>query len=167
MRRNEPTITEYLEVDDSDVLFHVKQWQRSSDDILADLSKRFTARRLFKAIDLDMPEAERAGFLSAAQECVVQAGYDPNYYFIEDRASDVPYYNYYTAEGAEPKSRIYVEDGYSQPRIREITEVSEVVRGLQRGYELHRVCFPAEVKAEVYQLYHKLAPKDRSAARSQ
>jgi len=167
LRRNEPTITEYLEVDDSDVLFHVKQWQRSSDEILSDLSKRFTARRLFKAIDLDMPEVERPGFLSAARECVVKAGYDPDYYFIEDRASDVPYYNYYTAEGAEPKSRIYVEDGYSQPRIREITEVSDVVRGLQRGYELHRVCFPAEVKAEVYQLYHRLTPRDRSAALAQ
>ena len=166
LRRNQPTITEYLEVDDSDVLFHVKQWQRSSDEILADLSTRFTARRLFKAIDLDMPEAERPGFLSAARECIVRAGYDPDYYFIEDRASDVPYYNYYTAEGAEPKSRIYVEDGYSQPRIREISEVSDVVRGLQR-YELHRVCFPAEVKAEVYQLYHKLTPEGRSAARSQ
>src|SRR4029079_13508475 len=167
LRRSSLAISEYLEVDDSDVLFHVKQWQRSSDEILADLSRRFTARRLFKAIDLDMPEVERPGFLSAARECVVKAGYDPDYYFIEDRASDVPYYNYYTAEGAEPKSRIYVEDGYSQPRIREITEVSDVVRGLQRGYELHRVCFPAEVKAEVYQLYHKLTPEGRSAARSQ
>ena len=49
------TISEYLEVDDSDVIFHVKQWQRSYDEILADLSRRFTARRLFKAIDLDMP----------------------------------------------------------------------------------------------------------------
>ena len=88
-----------------------------------------------------------------------RAGYDPDYYFIEDRASDVPYYNYYTAEGAEPKSRIYVEDGYARPRIREITEVSEVVRGLQRGYELHRVCFPAEVKAEVYELYHNADAK--------
>src|SRR5258705_2420950 len=57
LRRNQPTITEYLEVDDSDVLFHVKQWQRSSDDILADLSRRFTARRLFKAVELDMPAA--------------------------------------------------------------------------------------------------------------
>jgi len=163
---NSLTIAEYLEVDDSDVLFHVKQWQRSSDKILSDLSKRFTARRLFKAIDLDMPEAERADFLLAAEQCVVRAGYDPEYYFIEDRASDVPYYNYYTAEGAEPKSRIYVEDGYARPRIREITEISEVVRGLQRGYELHRICFPAEIKNEVYNLYHDLNPKDRSAVGS-
>ena len=163
LRRSSLTISEYLEVDDSDVLFHVKQWQRSSDGILADLSRRFTARRLFKAIDLDMPEAERAGFLSAARECVARAGYDPEYYFIEDRASDVPYYNYYTAEGSEPKSRIYVEDGYARPRIREITEISEVVRGLQRGYELHRVCFPAEIKTEVYNLYHHRSPKADSA----
>lgn len=167
LRRNSLTITEHLEVDDSDVLFHVKQWQRSADEILADLSRRFTDRRLFKAIDLDMPVAEQPEFLFAARECVERAGYDPQYYFIEDRASDVPYYNYYTAEGAEPKSRIYVEDGYARPRIREISEVSDVVRGLQRGYELHRVCFPAEVKTEVYKLYHDLTPRDRSAVGGQ
>lgn len=164
LRRSSLTITEYLEVDDSDVLFHVKQWQRSSDQILADLSRRFTGRRLFKAIDLDMPLVEQPDFLAAARACVVQAGYDPDYYFIEDRASDVPYYNYYTAAGAEPKSLIYVEDGYARPCIREISEVSNVIRGLQRGYELHRVCFPSEVKNEVYKLYHDLTPKDRSAA---
>jgi HD superfamily phosphohydrolase len=167
LRRDSLTITEYLEVDDSDVLFHVKQWQRSADTILADLSKRFTARHLFKAIDLDMPVAERPEFLAAARDCVMQAGYDPDYYFIEDRASDVPYYNYYTTEGSEPKSRIYVEDGYARPCIREISEVSDVVRGLQRGYELHRVCFPTEVKREVYDLYHGLTPRDRSAVGGQ
>ena len=101
-----------------------------------------------------MPPAERPAFLAAARECIAQAGYDPEYYFIEDRASDVPYYNYYTASGVEPKSLIYVEDGYARPEIREISEVSEVVRGLQRGYELHRVCFPSEVKSVVYELYH-------------
>src|SRR2546427_4590669 len=162
LRRKSLTLAEHLEIDDSDVIFHVKQWQRSADPILGELSRRFVGRRLFKAIDLDMPAAERADFLAAARECVQRAGFDPDYYFIEDRASDVPYYNYYTAQGVEPKARIYVEDGYARPRIREISEVSEDVRGLQRGYELHRGCFPAEVKTEVYKLYHNLAPKDRS-----
>ena len=160
LRRRPLTITEHLEVDDSDVLFHVKQWQRSRDPLLSDLSRRFIGRRLFKAIDLDMPISERAGFLSAARDCVARAGYDPEYYFIEDRASDVPYYNYYTAEGVEPKTRIYVEDGYARPRIREISEISEVVRGLQRGYELHRVCFPSEVRNEVYALHHGRESKE-------
>lgn len=154
LRKEKLTIAEHLEVDDSDVLFHIKQWQRSADPILQDLSRRFTGRRLFKAIDLDMNAGEQADFLAAARECVSRAGFDPAYYFIEDRASDMPYYNYYSAAGAEPKSHIYVEDGYAHPQIREISEVSEVVRGLQRGYELHRICFPSEVKQEVYALYH-------------
>lgn len=165
LRRSPLSTTEHLEVDDSDVLFHVKQWQRAPDPILADLSRRFIGRRLFKAIDLDMPAAERPEFLSAARSFIAHEGYDPEYYFIEDRASDVPYYNYYTAAGAEPKSLIYVEDGYARPKVREISEVSDVVRGLQRGYELHRVCFPSEVKTAVYDLYHGRAPRDASHAR--
>jgi len=152
------TIAEHLEIDDSDVIFHLKQWQRSPDRVLSDLSRRFVSRRLFKAIDLDMPVDERAGFLEASRAVIARGGFAPEYYFIEDRASDVPYYGYYTAEGAEPRTRIYVEDGYAHPQIREISEVSEAVRGLQRGYELNRVCFPAEVKDEIYRLYHNASP---------
>lgn len=149
------TITEHLQIDDSDFVFHVKQWQNSSDAILADLSRRFINRRLFKAIDLDMPASEKEEFLSTAREEIRQLGYDPEYYFIEDHASDVPYYNYYAAERAEPKNDIYVENGFAHPEIMEISQVSNVVRGLQYGYELHRVCFPVEVKARVYDLYHR------------
>ena len=151
------SISEHMEIDDSDIIFHLKQWQRSEDRVLSDLSKRFVSRRLFKAIDLDMPLNERAHFLEAAGSVVAKAGFAPAYYFIEDRASDVPYYGVYTAENAEPRTRIYVEDGYARPQIREISEISEAVRGLQRGYELHRICFPAEVKDEVYRLYHGAA----------
>jgi HD superfamily phosphohydrolase len=158
LRRKTLSLMEHLEIDDSDVIFHLKQWQRAHDPVLSDLSRRFVDRRLFKAIDLDMPEPERAEFITAARELVARAGYLPDYYFIEDHAGDVPYYNYYTAEGVEPKTRIYVEDGYARPRIREISEVSEAVRGLQRGYQLHRVCFPPEVKAEIYRLYHSVTP---------
>ena len=155
LRRETLTITEHLQVDDSDFVFHVKQWQHSPDAILKNLSDRFIHRRLFKAIDLDMPASEKDEFLDAAREAVRRAGFDPDYYFIEDRASDVPYYSYYAAERAEPKTHIYVESGYAHPGILEISEVSNVVKGLQHGYELHRVCFPAEVKDEVYEIYHR------------
>ena len=158
LRRQALNITEHLEMDDSDVIFHMKQWQHSSDPVLSDLSRRFIGRRLFKAIDLDMPQNEREDFLDAACAAVTRRGFDPEYYFVEDRASDVPYYGYYTAEGVEPRTRIYVEDGYAHPQIREISEVSEAVRSLGRGYELHRICFPAEVKEEVYGLYHGEMP---------
>jgi hypothetical protein len=157
LNRQTLTLEDHLEMDDSDVLFHLKQWRRAKDTILNDLSHRFIGRRLFKAIDLDMPANERAQFLAAARACVARAGFEPRFYFIEDHAGDVPYYNYYTAEGAEPKARIFVEDGYARPSIREISEVSGAVRGLQR-YQLDRVCFPPEVKEEIYALYHTASP---------
>lgn len=160
LQRQPLTIGEYLQIDDSDVIFHLKQWQREADPVLSDLSRRFVERKLFKAIDLDMPEDERSGFIEAARDVVVRAGFAADYYFIEDRATDVPYYGYYTGEGAEERARIYVEDGYAHPKIREISEISEAVRGLRRGYELHRVCFPSEVKDEVYRLYHGTAAID-------
>lgn len=163
LRRESLTIHEHLQIDDSDFVFHVKQWQNAEDAILRDLSKRFIDRRLFKAIDLDMTASEKEEFLSTAREVVRECGFDPEYYFIEDRASDVPYYKYYAAERAEPKTHIYVENGFAHPEIREISEVSNVVRGLQNPYELHRICFPAEVKDEVYKLYYRRGLNHESA----
>jgi len=164
LRQQPLSIAEHLSMDDSDVIFHMKQWQRSDDPILSDLSQRFVNRRLFKAIDLDMPANDRADFLKAARAVVERAGFSPDFYFIEDHASDVPYYGYYTGEGDEPHKRIYVEEGYAHPVIREISEVSQVVRGLRQGYELHRVCFPAEVKDEMYRLYHAPAQEHHTVA---
>lgn len=147
------SLREHLELDDSDVIFHIKQWVKCPDGILADLAKRFLNRRLFKAFDLDMPEAERQTFLEKARRIVENAGFDPDYYFIEDRAGDVPYY-FYTKENSEPKNLIYVEEGFSRPEIREISEISAAVRGLQKGYQMHRICFPAELKQEIAKIYH-------------
>ncbi len=148
------SLAEHLELDDNDVMFHIKQWQNSDDKILADLSQRFLHRRLFKAFDLDMPDEKRQDFLTKAREMIEKAGFGADYYFVEDRAGDVPYY-FYTKETVEPKKLIYVEDGYSNPVIREISEVSAAVRGLQKGYQIHRVCFPPEVKDEIARLYHQ------------
>lgn len=147
-------LKEHLEIDDSDVVFHIKQWQKSDDKILADLSNRFLHRRLFKAFDLDMPENERETFLINARAIVENAGFDATYYFIEDKAGDVPYY-FYTKANSDSKNQIYVEDGFSNPQIKEISEVSAAVRGLQKGYQMHRICFPSELKQEIAKVYHK------------
>jgi len=147
-------LQEHLQIDDADVMFHIKQWQTCEDKILSDLAKRFLHRRLFKAFDLDMPEAEQQDFLEKSKKLVENSGFDPTYYFIEDKAGDVPYY-FYTKRQSEPKNLIYVEDGFSRPEIKEISEISAAVRGLQKGYQMYRVCFPAELKEEIAKLYHR------------
>ncbi len=147
-------LAEHLELDDTDIIFHIKQWKNSEDKILSDLSERFLNRRLFKVFDLDMPFEEREDFLKTAKELVENAGYNADYYFAEDKAGDVPYY-FYTKKETEPKNLIFVEEGFSNPQIREISEVSAAVRGLQKGYQIHRVCFPPELKNEIAKLYHR------------
>jgi len=147
-------LREHLELDDADVLYYIKQWQKSSDNILSDLSRRFLNRRLFKAFDLDMPEEKRAQFVERSRALVEAAGFDPDYYFFEDRPGDIPHY-FYTSDRSKPKNLIYVEDGFSKPRIREISEVSSAVRGLQAEYSIHRICFPNELKDEIAPLYHE------------
>ncbi|MGI8555294.1 MAG: hypothetical protein ACR2LT_02915, partial [Pyrinomonadaceae bacterium] len=147
------SLKEHLEIDDADLIFHIKQWQNSNDKILSDLSKRFLRRKLFKAFDLDMPEDERKIFLERARTAVKNAGFDTDYYFVEDKIGDFPYY-FYTKDASQSKNLIFVEEGFSRPQIREISEVSAAVRGLQKGYEIHRVCFPPELKEEIAKFYH-------------
>jgi len=123
----------------------LKEWSRHDDPILSDLAMRLINRRLFKAIDLVLPGSD--DFWEQAAEVVRLAGFDPQYYLITDRATDVPYYGYYSTVGVDPKSLIYVETG-AQGSIREISEVSEVVRGM-RGFRIDRICVPVEVSDEV------------------
>jgi len=148
------TLAEHLGMDDTDIGFSIKRWQYSEDAILADLSTRFLNRRLFKAFDLDMPEDDRESFVEMSRSIVANAGFDPDYYFVEDKPGNVPY-AFYSTDASDPKDLIFVEEGFSRPRIREISEVSSAVRGLQEGYRIHRICFPAELKDEIAELYHR------------
>jgi uncharacterized protein len=152
LRGEKIDLAEHLQLDDTDVLYCIKRWRGSSDHVLADLSDRFLNRRLFKAFDLDMPEPARGQFIDDARAVVAENGFDPNYYFVEDKAGNAPY-SFYSKEDYDPKHLIFVEEGYSRPAIREISLVSSAVRGLQEGYRIHRICFPAELKDKIGSLY--------------
>ncbi len=138
---------EYLQLDDTDVMFRLKEWSQDDDKILADLAARLMHRTLFKAIDLGADISD--SFWAKAREIVSREGFDPKYYLITDRAADIPYYGDYSTVG-DPKSLIYVETG-PQSSLREISEVSEVVRGM-RGFSIDRVCVPVEVAGEISRL---------------
>jgi hypothetical protein len=138
----------YLQLDDTDVFFRVKEWSRDNDETLADLASRLIHRRLFKAIDLGGEASDR--LWADAKEIVRRHGFDPSYYLVMDRAADVPYYGAYSTVGVDPKSLIYIEPASGSP-LREISEVSEVVRGM-RAYRIDRVCVPFEVADEISKL---------------
>ncbi len=147
-------LNDHLSLDDSDFIFYIKQWRLSKDEILSDLASRFIDRRLFKAFDLDMEPEFRTGFVQKVMEIVWGHGFDPEYYVIEDTMGDATY-NFYSTDPNDTKNLIYVEDGFAKPALREISEVSSAVRGLQTGYRIHRLCFPAELKDEIASIYHR------------
>jgi HD superfamily phosphohydrolase len=159
----EVSTSEYLQLDDTDLTFHLKQWSHDSDAVLSDLASRFVHRKLFKAIDLDVSADGALDFLARAENIIRGAGFDPRYYLIMDRAADIPYYGYYSPVGVDPKSLIYIETGGPHSVIREISEVSEVVRGM-RGYRIDRVCFPAEVSEAMSRLIFEHATKSQTGS---
>ena len=55
---------------------------------------------------------------------------------------------------ANPKDQIFVEEGFSQPEIREISEVSCRRSRPPKRLSHPPLCFPAELKDEVAKLYH-------------
>lgn len=150
------TTGEYLQLDDTDVTFHLKQWAHDKDPLLRDLAKRFINRNLFKAVDLELEAEARGRFWERARSVIAGAGFDPQYYLITDRAADIPYYGYYSPVDIGPESLIYIESGGPKPSIKEISEISEVVRGM-RGYRIDRVCFPVEVADDILSLIAECA----------
>lgn len=155
----ELTTAEFLSLDDYDLMFHIKQWTRDADPVLSDLCHRFINRKLFKSIDLR--EEHDEAFVEEARAIVEAAGYDPQYYLLNDSAADIPYFGPYEPETAKPRSRIYIETRHPDPRsgheLREITEVSDVVRGM-RGFSIERLCFPKEVSERMYALLRDWQP---------
>jgi HD superfamily phosphohydrolase len=146
-------VAEYLELDDSDLTFFIKRWRHEPDPILSDLARRFTDRQLFKTIDLDFAGDREQAFCDAVREAVADAGFEPDYYFVVDSASDIPYYGFYAPDASDAKANIYVETEGPLSELREISEISQVVHGM-RGYRIHRLCFPPEVSDAVAALSH-------------
>ncbi|MEW6129293.1 MAG: HD domain-containing protein [Acidobacteriota bacterium] len=160
LRGESVTTNEYLQLDDTDVTFHLKQWMRDKDAILADLAQRFIHRKLFKALDIHFADDAADEFWTRAAKTTAKAGFDPQYYLITDRAGDVPYYNFYSTVGVAPESLIYIESDGAQPTIKEISEVSELVSGM-RGYQINRVCFPMELADEISQIAKECATRKK------
>lgn len=145
------SLAEHLSLDDADLIFHIKHWRLSNDPILSDLSSRFLDRRLFKAIEVDLTDEKLGTLISSARNAASEAGFDPDHYIAEDVAADDPYF-FYAGDTGRPKDLIYVESQQPVTGIREISEVSAAVRGLQRSHSIFRICFPGEIRRQVEQL---------------
>lgn len=81
------TIDQYVELDEVTVLFYLKKWINEEDEILSDLAHRFINRDLFKYIPFDGSIIT----ITELQDLFIEGGIDPEYYFVSEAFSDLPY----------------------------------------------------------------------------
>ena len=128
--RGAPTLSEYLAVDDSDVIVAAKMWRTARDGILADLAARVIDRRLLKSVFKVAHQSIPRDLLPLAAEVVRSHGFDPDYYLLVDDVAGVAY-DLYTPDAEEHKKPILALDEAGRPQ--EITRLSATMRALAAG----------------------------------
>jgi hypothetical protein len=146
--KEDVTLKDYLAVDDTDFWNAFKVWSIEDDQVLSDLASRVISRKIFKWVDV--PPAPKSAFWNKVQKVLVEHGFDPTYYLLEDSTSDVPY-DYYIQEEEQTKPGIVCEgeDG----SLRELSKVSEPIKAIAGKRTVKVSIFvPDECRAEIARL---------------
>lgn len=134
----QPSLDEYLELDDGALLHAVHAWEEAQDPVLADLCRRLRRRDIFKTVELyDADEATTTEAHEKARDIARGAGLDPDVYVGLDVATDTPY---------EEDSSLFV--AFPRGRPRRPSEVSVVLERLRGATTARtRILFASELRA--------------------
>ncbi|AVP35744.1 HD domain-containing protein [Staphylococcus felis] len=127
------TVDEYIKLDETDVTFYIKEWMNEDDSILRDLSRRFINRDLFKYLPFDGSIIT----ITELEDLFRKANIDPEYYFVSDSFSDLPYD--YDRPGSNRQPIHLLQ---SSGNIREISSQSLIISSI------------TGIKREDYKLYY-------------
>lgn len=135
----EVDLEEYLQLDESVILYFFQKWQFEDDPILSDLCRRFINRKLFKYIEFNPMQVNDWHELYQA---FLDAGIDPDYYLILDSSSDLPYDFYRPGEEEE---RIPIQLLMPNGELRELSRESEIVDAISGKKRTdHKLYFPLD-----------------------
>jgi len=147
------SVKAYLRLDDQFVATCFGQWAREkSDEILADLCRRYVERDLFKTVLVDpakMKDGLRyADAVQTLREEMQRAGFSAKYYLAADSAEDLPYKDmtWYVAKDIKPEDIWLSENGVATEPLSNptVSPLIDSVRNIQ--IVTRRLCFPAEVQ---------------------
>lgn len=150
--RGEPTLDEYLAVDDFDVVYAAKMWLHAKDPILADFASRFIERRLLKPVYKIHHSSVPRERLPEVAALLAKEGWPPEYYLAVDDVAGAAY-DLYRPDDATGKRKkpILVLDEAGVPQ--EITVLSPTMRALSAGPRVAvNVFVPEEVVEKARQI---------------
>jgi uncharacterized protein len=159
----ELSVEEYLDLDDMQLLYHIKRWVKSGDNILSDLAYRFLNRHLFKAVRLIDEDASRQGQLTEmARKYATLSHLDPDYYVSVESIVFRPY-DYYKPESDDGHTSILVRT--ETGAIKELSTLSLTIEALLRGkYESRFLVYPIEIHEKIQQVMEAAPANVRSVA---
>ncbi|GAB6992543.1 HD domain-containing protein [Paenibacillus pini] len=128
----EDKITEedYLKLDEALIQTAFMQWSEEEDAILSDLCYRFMHRRLYKYVEVESLDNE---FIDEIKNEFERVGMNLDYDLEIDFPTDLPYDVFRPGEVSSQKQILLLD---RNDRLREISEVSDIVRsisGIHRG----------------------------------
>lgn len=156
-----PSLDDYLAIDDTVVTSWLNKWTRCSDKILADLSRRLLCRNLFTSIHLPQSQRESRRAFEALKSLMSDRGYDPEYYLLDSELSDTAHKNYmhYLGQGKQDNFRdIHLVDS-SKNMVYELSDEkrSVVIAGSSALAHDYAAWFiPKELKNDAKDLLKKL-----------
>ena len=136
----------YIALDDTDIIYSLKQWVRSKDPILADLSRRMLGRDFFRVdYGVEQERFSEGTLEDAVGSYLLKSGLSTAASLYED----IPYY-VYRADSVHEAYDSKVDTIGVLNRAGQIDELTlsnetQIVAGLARRQVLPFVCFPKEI----------------------
>ncbi|MED5018172.1 HD domain-containing protein [Paenibacillus chibensis] len=129
------TVQDYLQLDEALIQTAFLQWTTEKDAVLSELCCRFMHRKLYKYVEVESVDLE---MIDEIRRAFKQAGLNPEYDLEIDFPTDLPYDVFRPGDEASQKQILLLD---REERLREISEVSDIVRsisGIHRGkYHLY------------------------------
>ncbi|MBW4582419.1 MAG: HD domain-containing protein [Tildeniella nuda ZEHNDER 1965/U140] len=129
-------LSQYLAADDGVFTYHLQRWQASTDQILADLCRRFIDRDLPKALDVThLPQAERQALLQIVHQWLTTTQSNATYYAGLQVSLSRGYTLYQRGIKCQtPKG------------LQELSELSPLVHTLTNPYERAWLIYPRSIE---------------------
>ncbi|WLR49449.1 HD domain-containing protein [Halobacillus litoralis] len=121
----EPSLEEYLALDEAVVLYYFQTWMKEEDAVLSDLCHRFVNRKLFKYIEFN-PNSQMNEWMEL-YKLFAKAGLNPDYYLVVDSSSDLPYDFYRPGEEGE---RLPIHLLQPNDELKELSRLSDIVESI-------------------------------------
>jgi uncharacterized protein len=146
---SDPSLRDYLALDDSVAWAELSMLQDSTDSILRNLAERLCQRRLYKCFDLgarldrEAAEGQQRKFVHRVRSEFSGSPDSANSHYLLDDARVTPY-KWYDFEGGQAFQKVLVQRDPTEPDPVDIGHCSTIIKALRDDERISRLYVPTD-----------------------